>query len=524
MISDIAHRQAALDPTRSFAVAAPAGSGKTELLTQRVLTLLARVEKPEEILCITFTRKAAAEMHARLLDALNLAKEAMPEEPHKKTTWQLARQALEQDANKEWHLLEHPSRLKILTIDGLCHLITQQMPALAGFGSSVLLSNQPQRLYELAVEKFFQHLEDEHSTFADHLAYLIRHLDNDLNRLQRLLVTLLDQRSQWLPYLIRPNLENRENDTGTKDYLENTLSAVVEEQLQQCEKLCHEFKPGLLSELADILDYATTQLKSINPDHPLCQLHQQSFPDAEAQQLPAWQAIAQWLLTSKGEWRSRFTKKEGIPAVSHFKDRQEKAVCKQKKAQLDEIMSSLKGLKSTALLKQWGLVQILPTPQYPQRQWELLDALTHVLPLLVAELSLVFQQFGEVDFTAVTHGALQALGDEDAPTELALKLDYRIQHILVDEYQDTSTVQLELLEKLTAGWQHNDGRTVFIVGDGMQSCYGFRDANVGIFLSARQKGVGDIPLTALDLTANFRSQQGIIEWINTQFQASFSRR
>ena len=68
---------------------------------------------------------------------------------------------------------------------------------------------------------------------------------------------------------------------------------------------------------------------------------------------------------------------------------------------------------------------------------------------------------------------------------MSLLLDYRLSHILIDEFQDTASPQIQLLRKLTAGWQNGDGRSLFIVGDGMQSCYGFRDANVGLFLDAR---------------------------------------
>ena len=92
---DIDVRRAALDPTQSFAVSAPAGSGKTGLLTQRVLTLLAWCNEPEEILAITFTRKAAGEMQDRILQALwNAAEQPEPTNPHARLTWQLAQNVL----------------------------------------------------------------------------------------------------------------------------------------------------------------------------------------------------------------------------------------------------------------------------------------------------------------------------------------------------------------------------------------------------------------------------------------------
>src|SRR6185295_2005168 len=112
-------------------------------------------------------------------------------------------------------------------------------------------------------------------------------------------------------------------------------------------------------------------------------------------------------------------------------------------------------------------------------QWEVLGAMLELLPRAAAHLKLVFAEAGETDFTEVAQGAVRALGAIDDPSDLLLALDSRIQHILVDEFQDTSVSQWELLSLLTSGWQQDgemsDGRTLFLVGDPMQSIYRFRE-------------------------------------------------
>ena len=105
-----------------------------------------------------------------------------------------------------------------------------------------------------------------------------------------------------------------------------------------------------------------------------------------------------------------------------------------------------------------------------------------------------------------------------------MRLDYRIRHILVDEFQDTSSLQIGLLERLTAGWEAGDGRTLFVVGDAMQSIYGFRKANVSLFIRTRELGIGGVGLTALDLSTNFRSAPAIVEWVNNSFASIFPNR
>src|SRR4030065_345565 len=113
----------------------------------------------------------------------------------------------------------------------------------------------------------------------------------------------------------------------------------------------------------------------------------------------------------------------------------------------------------------------LPPPAYSDSQWALLQSLVTLLPLAVAQLRLTFQEHGQVDFTEIAQAALLALGEPEQPTDLALALAYRLHHILVDEFQDTSLSQYGLLERLTAGWTSGDGRTLFAVGGPMQAHY-----------------------------------------------------
>ncbi len=163
----------------------------------------------------------------------------------------------------------------------------------------------------------------------------------------------------------------------------------------------------------------------------------------------------------------------------------------------------------------------LPPAYYTEAQWTIIAALAQLLPLAVAQLQLVFQERNEVDFTEVAQRAVLALGEPEAPTDLALALDHQIRHLLMDVFQDTSLSQFILLERLTAGWEPNDGRTLFIVGDPMQSIYRFREAEVGLYLQAWQQGIGSLPLAPLTLSVNFRSQQGIVDWANSAFRHVF---
>ena len=356
MTADARERERALDPSRSFIVEAPAGSGKTGLLVQRYLRLLAVVQRPESIVAMTFTRKAAAEMKERILAALTQAAEGLPaEDDHQKRTCKLAMEALERDRKLGWNLLSDPGRLQIQTIDSLCAMLTRHMPVVSEFGGAGKVIENAGELYRLAARQTLSNLTETSADNAELFRRVALHFDNDTGRIERQIAHMLEVRDQW-----------------------RSLAYGGDSQL-----------------------------------------------------------------------------------VDDFR------------RLLDEAHEALRG---------------------------------------------IFRARSCVDFTEVTRAAINALGTPELPTDLLYSLDYRIEHLLVDEFQDTSRAQYDLLKALTEQWSEGDGHTLFLVGDPMQSIYRFREAEVSLFLKCREyEQLGSVRLEPLCLTTNFRSTSEIVEWTQAIF-------
>ncbi len=504
-VLDQAQRDAALDPSRSFIVQAPAGSGKTGLITQRFLVLLARVQRPEEVVAITFTRKAAAEMRSRIVEALYAALGDEPQDPHEHRTWQLACAVMQRDESLGWDLLQYPARLTIQTIDSLCASLTRQLPMLSRFGSQPGIAEDAKELYRHAAQQTLADLE-RGQDWTPAIEALLRHLDNDLARAESMLVEMLARRDQWLRHLTNIN-----NEPQRRASLEKAIQNVIEESLAT---VAAQFSTSEATELAELLQFAAGNL---DDEHELKTCASLSaLPETTCEALAGWQAIANFLLTKQGDWRKQANNGVGFPAPSATKD---KALAEHYK-QMKTCFAALIGdLKENELIHA-GLdeIRFLPNPHYQDNQWQIIEALCELLLVAAAHLRVVFSERGQVDFSEIAQSAVHALGEPEEPTDLALSLDYRIQHLLVDEFQDTSFGQYVLLERLTAGWQPDDGRTLFVVGDPMQSIYRFREAEVGLYLRARQRGIGEVCLQPLNLQVNFRSARGIVDWVNDTFQ------
>ena len=469
--ADQAVRERALDPTRSFIVQAPAGSGKTELLVQRYLRLLGREQEPDAVLAITFTRKAAAEMRERVSRSLREAASEHPDAPpHRQVSLRLARRALEQSRKRGWELPDNPARLRIITIDALGSWLAVSSPVSSGGGALGSLRPDAKPLYEQAAKML---LRDGIRQGDRDVETLLRHLDGEGQQFTELIAGMLARREQWLPLL---------GAEDTADSLNAALRGLVQREIGRMLDSLGPQRGAFESAFA-----AHWAGKGANEDP--------ARPDA----LAGWGHAAADLLTKKNDWFVQFKKK------------------------LDpELQQAIRGSRDfrERLLR----LRMLHSPAYAAERLELVHAVMRVLRNAFAHLKVLFAQRRETDYTEVSQAALKALGQGDRPSFLAERLDARLRHILVDEFQDTSRTQLDLLQQMIREWQDGDGRTVFMVGDPMQSIYGFREADVRGYLRVCEQGLGALRPELLKLTVNFRSTPKLVGWFNEIFPQVFPAR
>lgn len=502
MLKDGQQRLQATDPYKSFIVQAPAGSGKTEILTQRYLRLLSVVSAPEQIVALTFTRKAANEMRERILLALKqAAADKTPASPHQQQTFHYAKEALTRSQQFNWQILQQPNRLRVMTIDSLCQAICQAIPLLEKQVPYAEITENAQIHYQAAARACLSYALTDTNLHAP-LKTLLKHLDNRQDKLLGLLSDLLANREQWLSILYIAREQNQA-------CFESMLTIIEKHELKR-------FKESVPLTCRTQLCLLARQLATIenNPESPRYLLRDWHCYEDLNREFAV--ALAGLLLTSQHTLRQSFDHHVGL----------KRGVCDDK--QYDELKTASKTLlaelsMASEFLETLLRIRDLPPSYYEAEQWEVLQSLFTLLPLLVGHLYLIFSENNEVDFTAISQQALFALGDDEQPTDLSLYLDNTIHHFLIDEFQDTSIQQFQLLTKLLHGWQSGDGRTLFVVGDPMQSIYRFRQAEVGLFLKARQEGIGGVKLESLELCCNFRSTPTIVDWVNQQFQTIFPR-
>ena len=518
---DREQRERALDPGRSVLVRAPAGSGKTDLLTRRFLKLLGRVDDPSQVVAITFTRAAAAEMRHRIV--AELEKAAM--HPQGRTFLDefsmeaLADAALRRSRSLGWELLELPAQLQISTIDSFCRELALQQPLLSGIGGSLEVAEQPMELYRRAARYTLEHLRDGNP--SPRIAELQRATealllwrDNNWVDVEDQLVSMLQSRDQWMHDFV---LDHDPDWEALRAQLERPFARTVAGAVARVAELL-SFLPHACNEALELARFACEQ-KNLHRD--LAETVE--FPcgpfqgrDEIESARRAYACLADMLLTKDGAFRTRITATEGFPSASRSENDRMKS--------LVALMRTVPGL-DIAL----AAIRELPGSHYEEAEWEIVRASFTLLRHAAAELKVIFAESGTVDFVEVAQLAQHVLREPDgSPSDAAIAIGDKIRHLLIDEFQDTSRRQHALVASLVAAWPDTHGRSVFVVGDPMQSIYGFRDADAQLFPRVQNFGL-DLPdgqqlvLDSVELAANFRTAPELIEPLNKKLAMVFAQ-
>ena len=501
---DQPQREQALDAGMSCLVQAPAGSGKTTLLAERFLHLLADVDEPGQVVAITFTNAAAAEMRNRILDELR------KDEPSS-----LARRALERSQALGWKLLDLPAQLRVMTIDSFCRDLALQQPFLSGLGGGLDIAELPGDLYRRAARKTLEEIGKDDPLLSRAIEDLLLWRDNNWQELEDLLVEMLGVRDRWMHGFV---LEREQDWAELRERLERPFGNAVLEALTDLSRLL-DLVPGAREEALELARFACTQPGG-EQHRDLAELAE--FPTGPFGGMDELEAahgahlcLAALLLTGDGNFRKSLDKRLGFPA-----DR------KAEKARLLALISSLgtiPGLESAL-----AAVRSLPPAHYTEDEWQIVRACFTLLRHAAGQLKVVFAEAGAVDFIEVAQIAQSVLqGADGEPTDSALTVSDNIRHLLVDEFQDTSRRQHQLLASLIAAWSERAGRTCFAVGDPMQSIYFFRDADADLFPRVRDLGL-EIPnaepftLEFVPLRANFRTVPQLVNRLNEVFAQVFA--
>jgi ATP-dependent helicase/nuclease subunit A len=511
--TDAPARQQALDTRASWIVEAPAGSGKTGLLMQRYLKLLAEPEvaQPEEVLAITFTRKATAELRARILHELEFAWAdkplADPTNAFAAATREFAQAALLRDNQLGWQLLENPHRLRIRTIDSVCTEIANSLPLLSGSGAGRTPVEDADPLYLLAARRTLLQLGGSDTSLHNALRTVLLHRDASFPDCERLLTRMLATREQWaeLVPLDRASLTDDILENEVRPRLERSLETIVCSGLTRA---VNALPAPALQELTQLAQRLSIEPGYKGAESPIAFCTSRNEPpESRVEHLNHWIALIDLLLTKDGSWRRGF-------AVNHIGFTAPKPA----KQQLEILIADL---STDSIRDALCSVRDLPPARYPDEQWHVAKALFRLLLHALAELKVLFAERSECDFVEYALAAREALHTDTGAADLATASGATLRHLLVDEMQDTSSSQYELIHLLTRSWDGHS-QTLFLVGDPKQSIYLFRQARVERFLrTMREACLGEVPLGVLQLTSNFRSQAALVESFNADFGLIF---
>jgi ATP-dependent helicase/nuclease subunit A len=488
-LPDAAARSRAVDPSRNVVLEASAGTGKTRVLVERYVNLLRAGVDPDNILAITFTRKAAAEMRERIIDRLR--------EASRQSALDLAR----------WRdLKDRLGDIAISTIDAFCLSLLREFPLEGDVDPGFELADDTE-VPRLVAESLDQALRTCRSMARDDDDVALVFAQLGERRLRKGLELLLDRR------LVAPQALRRYLARGPKD-----LTASV---------ACRAAAEGLAGLFGGVPGGLGAFLQTGPRRHPafamladdisglLQPLDRLALDTREGQ--AAFRTLLDrlrgYFLTQAGKPREKSFTGTGFKATDCDGEhawRLHRLTASDLAPSVAEIIRRFRRDLNVVLSRGVWRIFAVAMSQYQRT----LDA--HAL----------------LDFSGVLERAVRLLREMDEFAQSRFRLETRFRHVLVDEFQDTSRAQWELVAQLVRNWAEGSGAgadalqpSIFIVADRKQSIYAFRDADVAILDEAAAfiDGLRGAEETREAISVSFRAAPELQAFVNDVFESIVSR-
>ena len=465
-------REFAVDPRHNVVLEASAGTGKTSVLVWRYINLLKAGVEPGNILAITFTRKAAAEMRERIIREL---KEAAARSELDKARWNDVRERL--------------GEIAISTIDAFCLSLLREFPLEADLDPGFEMADETEvpRLVEESLDRSLRIFAGLARTEPD-VALVLAQLG--VSRTREGLASLLERR------LVAWSALNRFLAHGPSD-----LTAEV---------VCRRAATALQDALRAVPGGLTRFLADGPIDHPRYRLlirdlnRLADLGAGDAQIRGALERAAAHFLTAEGKAR----KSGAIPPYKGERDYPSAEASKRHRAAAFQVAPHVEKVLA-------GFTRDLNVV--------LARGITRMFAIALAQYRKALEDRSILDFSDVLQRALELLRQMDEFSQSRFRLESRYHHVLVDEFQDTSRAQWELVSLLIQSWGEGLGLatqpSIFIVGDRKQSIYRFRDAEVAVLQEAGRyiEGLRPAGSPRRSISRSFRALPELLEFVNELF-------
>lgn len=466
-------RAFAVDPRNNVVLEASAGTGKTSVLVWRYVNLLKAGVEPANILAITFTRKAAAEMRERIVRELRVSAERS-----------------EFDQARWLDLRDRLGEIAISTIDAFCLSLLREFPLEADLDPGFDMADETEvpRLVEDALDRSLRIFSAQARTDPD-IALVLAQLG--ATRTRAGLASLLERR------LVAWDALNRFLANGPSDL---TAAVVCRRAVTSLHDVLRAVPGGLAQFLAD------------GPaGHPRYQLYLREMgrlsgienaADADIRAL--LERVGAHYLTEKGKARKTGTaipgyKPEHYPTPDAM--RRHRAALFQIAPQIERVLSAFNRDLNVVLAR----------------------GIRRMFAVALVQYRAALEERSVLDFSDVLQRALELLRRMDEFSQSRFRLEARYHHVLVDEFQDTSRAQWELVSLLIQSWGEGLGLatepSIFIVGDRKQSIYRFRDADVAVLQQAARHIDALRPggTSRRSIRRSFRARPELLEFVNEVF-------